>query len=328
MADRSIQNALGNKADSLVKTLKPSLTQKKAAVSPQPDAVVERSDVTPTEGFSKFPVVQPATVTAADFYRRGRLAENSTPGAPSYAVNPRAISDFAGEEKEASIRLVGKLKKGSKTEDQDLVPPYTKFLLEGISEAHTERSQIVETFGDFYVFFFGERPPIYTFSGTLLNTKYANWVQDFMFYYDKFIRGTKSVENNARIILTYGGRQIEGFILNVSTQTNAATDNGTQFSFQVLVIDRKVLQLSADFGLVEADGKFNNDASFLGLLAKFNLSQPEISKAWNTTKDVMDKLKNPNATRIPTAGDATSLATEYGKKLIPSSLGGIKLGIA
>jgi len=327
MADRSALEALGNKAGSVFKTLAPSIEAKKAATSPVAGAVTEVKEVTPTEGFSRFPVVQSATITAADFYRRGRQAEGQTPGTPiSYDVQPRAITEFSSSEEPASIRLVGKLKKGTKTEDQDLIPPYTKFFLESVSEAHQERSQVVETFGEFYVFFFGERPPVYTFAGTLMNTKYANWTQDFMFYYDKFLRGTKSVENNARIVLTYGGRQIEGFILGVSTQTAAQSENGTQFSFQVLVIDRKVLQLSADFGLVESNGQFNSDASFLGLLSKFNLSRPEISKAWNTTKGVMDKTINPAAPTIPTSSDATSLALEYGKKLIPSSFGGIKLG--
>lgn len=325
MADRSIQDAVGNAQGSLLKTLKPSRLEKKVGVSPEATRVVELKQVTPTEGFGKFPVVQPSTVTPADFYRRGKVGPPNAVGVVNFEEQPRAITEFSSEEKEASIRVVGKLKKSSKTQDQDLVPPFTKFLLESISEAHTERSQIVETFGDFYVFFFGERPPIYTFSGTMVNTKYASWVQDFMFYYEKFLRGTRSVENNARIVLTYGGRQVEGFILNVSTQTNAATENGSQFSFQVLILDRKILQVSADFGLVEADGKFNNDTSFLDILAKAGLSVQPVSKAWNGVRAVMNSITNPASSAVPTAGDAPSLGAEYGKSLIPSSLGGIQL---
>lgn len=336
MADFSLGNALG----SVLKTVAPDLNKIKAAVSPEKEAVVEKKGTTLTEGYAKHPVVSKSTITPADFYRRGKVSSGQNTNVAqtqfdsnvqanntntTYEVSPRRIEEFGKEDGPASIRLVGKVTKGSKSEDADLIPPYTKFLLESVQESHQERSQIVETFGDFYVFFFGERPPIYSFAGTLINSQYINWVQDFHFYYENFLRGTKSVENNARIVLTYGGRQVEGFILNSQTSTNATTDNGAQFSFQLLVIDRKILKLSADFGLIEDNGRFATDIGFLDLLVKAGLATSDISKAWNDAKSVSDKTQNPSDSKVPKSTDLTDLASKYGKDLLATASGKIKL---
>lgn len=319
-------DVFGNAGSSLLKTKKPSIAEKKAAVSPEKEAVIETIKTFPTNGFSNLPTVQPASIRPVDYYRNGKkLIGPTQQNGEAFNIQPREFGDFEDREEPASIRLVGKLKKGSNSQDQDLLPPYTKFLLEGVSEAHTERSQIVETFGDFYVFFFGERPPIYTYTGTFINTALANWTQDFMLYYDKFLRGTKSVENNARIVMTYGGRSVEGFILNVSTQTSSNIPGATSFSFQVLILDRKVMQVSRDFGLVaDASTIFSNSASFfVDFLAKAGLSNKDTSKAWNIVENVVNKKKNPVSVNIPTINDAEELSKTYLTKLGTSLSGKI-----
>ena len=327
--EKEAKDAAANAANSLLKTKIPSLATKKDAVSPTKNAVVERKTTYPTNGFSQLPTVQPAPKSSLDYYRNGKAAGSKA----AYAIQPRNITEFgeknsfSANDEPASIRLVGKLNKGGVSQDQDLLPPFTKFFLESVSEAHNERSQIVETFGDFYVFFFGERPPIYTYSGTFVNTQDVNWTQDFMVYYDKFLRGTKSVEYNARIVMTYGGRSIEGFILNVSTQTSAMSQNATAFSFQVLILDRKVMQLSRDFGLVTADNRFNNSAGFNNLLATVGLSKPNVSKAFNAVKDVMDNKVNPSTMKMLPASDQVAiLSGEYETPLIASADGKITKG--
>lgn len=226
--------------------------------------------------------------TPADYYRRGRL--KSAQGS-EYDYHPRFIQD-PEEEDVASLRLVGKSSDKSKKTDIDLIPPYSKFFLESYQEGHTERSQIVETFGEAYAFFFGERPPIYTFGGTLLNTKDINWKEDFMFYYDNFLRGTKAVELKARVILTYNLSQIEGYIMGVSTQAQAANDKGVGLSFQMLVTKRRTMSLSVDFGISEYNGSFNPDPAISKQLA-LGKSDPEVSAAYNTAIKVNAGLFPP-----------------------------------
>ena len=238
--------------------------------------------------------------TPADYYRRGRLkpitdqanSPNTQVLNTQYDYNPRFLQDQEHEEV-ASLRLLGKAKDNSKGADIDLIPPYSKFFLEGYQEGHMERSQVVETFGEFYAFFFGERPPVYTFSGTLLNTKDINWKEDFMFYYDNFLRGTKAVEYQARVVLTYNLSQVEGYIMGVNTQAQASNDKGVGVSFQMLVTKRRSMKLSVDFGIIEDNGNFNQDPLITDMLTR-GISDPGVSAAYEHTIKVNSGLYPPS----------------------------------
>lgn len=315
-----------NAITSKIKVPSTQKDQKKAVVNPNPEDLIRNEDVFLTEGFAKHPVIEPSESRSADFYRYGNAS--ALPAAQSSDFDVQAyMAKFVEEfdEEEASIRVLGPPKGNAKNgERKDLIPPFTKFILENVQESHNERSQVVETFGDFYAFFFGERPPIYNFSGTLINSKSINWLADFMFYYENFLRGTKCVENNATLVLTYGGRQIEGFMLNVGSATQAVTDKGVAISFQVLVIDRKILSLSVDFGLVLKNGKFAQDETFLRKLAEAGLSRAEVSRAYNTVKNVSD-LEEPAAKGSKVAAsNAKSVVDEFKVKVAQTATGGIK----
>lgn len=292
--------------------------KKKPAVSPKKKELVKNTDVFLTEGFAQHPTIKEPETRSADYYRRGRLER---PGL-FYTDIPKFIDEF--EEEEASIRVVGKVK--SSKEEQDLIPPYTKFILESVQESHAERSQIVETFGDFYVFFFGERPPVYNFSGRLINTQNINWLSDFMFYYENYLRGTRCVENNSRLVVTYSGRQIEGFMLNTGNVTEASMEKGVSMTFQVLVIDRKILQLSADFGVTEGEsGSFGEDEKLLDGITKIGLSKSEVSRAYVKTKEVMEAETPPADSEKQKAADIASVANEFSiDNLVSTATGGIQ----
>lgn len=200
----------------------------------------------------------------ADYYRNGR--ENLD---GSLAEYPRSADPFdvGVDGTTASIRVFGKPK--GKTETMDLIPAYTKFILDGVQESHTERSQIIETFGDFYVFMFGQRPPVYNFTGTLINAKNASWVTDFMYMYEMWLRGTRCVENNAIVIITYGGRQIEGLILSTANQTMAASEMGVPFQFSVVVFERRYYNFSPDMGFsLDDKNVLSQDDNFIKMLEK------------------------------------------------------------
>lgn len=227
----------------------------------------------------------------ADYYRTGR---NNLDG--SLAEYPRSIEpyDVGPDGVTASIRVFGKPK--GKTETLDLIPAYTKFILDGVQESHTERSQIIETFGDFYVFMFGERPPVYNFTGTLINSKNVSWLTDFMYMYEMWLRGTRCVENNAVVIVTYGGRQIEGLILSTANQTMAASDIGVPFQFSVVVFERRFYNFSADMGYsLDRNNVLGQDDNFIKMLDKTagrdgkGTSQAGASNAQNAAMDTVKK---------------------------------------
>ena len=225
------------------------------------------------------------TDRVADYYRNGQYNL-----AGDLIMQPRSSNIFAKEDgvsNQASIRIY------SIKDKKDYIPSYTKFILDAVQESHTERSQIVETFGDFYVFMFGERPPVYNFAGTLINSKSASWLQDFMFYYEMYLRGTKCVENNAVALITYGGRQVEGLIINTSNQTSAATEMGVPFQFSVIVFERRYYNFSPDMGYFVGEGnKQGVDEDFVKMLDKVagksgaGTSTKGISDAITSAKDV------------------------------------------
>lgn len=181
---------------------------------------------------------------SGDFYRYG-----GANAAGERALQARTAVPFL--DKPASLRIV---QRGEQGGDFSPLPRYTKFLMQSCQESHFERYQIIETFNDFYVFMFGEKPPIYSFSGTLINTESFNWVQDFMLLYEAYFRGTRCVESDSKAIITFGNRQMEGYILNVSSQTQAQSEEGVPFSFQMVITKRTYLGLSIDFDAVTQGG--------------------------------------------------------------------------
>lgn len=285
-------SAFGISDDSLLKQPLQSRASQKLANEALVTKQVEKKLLFPTIATGSIPTA-PASdpfEQVADYYRFGKFAVGLE---DVYDVLPRTFDDSAEDQKPASIRVFGQRPKDNVA--KDLLPAYTKFFIEGVQEAHVERSQIVETFGNFYVFMFGERPPVYSFSGKLVNSKNANWVSDLMFMYETYLRGTRCVEQNARLILTYGGRQIEGLMLNVNTATQAAVEGAVEFSFQVVVFQRKFLGFSADFGFATSDNKnLKADEQFLKMLNQVTggrtgagSSAPGVSAAQNAVRLTM-----------------------------------------
>lgn len=259
--------------------------------TPEP-FVVQRTEAFPTASLTDLPTPRPPEpqTKSADWYRNGNSAYQL--GEENGVVNPRTFDEFANDEEPASIRVYGKEPKDK--EFKDFIPAYTKFFLDTVSEAHNERSQIIETFGDFYVFFFGERPPVYNFGGTLINTKNASWANDFRFMYDQYLRGTKCVSVNAKIIITYGGRQIEGFILNSSMNRQASLEGGVGFQFQIVVTEDRGLKYSDDLGFVADNGlTVGRDEKIIQILESITglsgggTSNAGVSSAQGITKSVI-----------------------------------------
>jgi len=332
-----VKNALPS--SSVLKVITPKKAQKRAAGDPVPEELAEVTNVFIGEFVNKNIKIQPPTEAPADYYRFGKASAKLVNGDTTttvdlsagdignissrsilYEILPKTLDDF--EDVPASIRLVGTV--GTSNKEQDLVPPFTKFILESVQESESERSQVVETFGEFFAFFYGKRPSTYTFTGTLLNTRNVNWLSDWMFYYENFLRGTKAVEQNARIILTYQGRQIEGFIMNTSNSTQAATDRGVQMNFQVLVTKRSVLSLSTDFGITLVNGQLvENSTIFKKAFDGF--SRREVSEAVNSASDALNKKDNSSKSEKKTSNVLDDVKDKFKTPgIVATNTGGLK----
>ena len=112
---------------------------------------------------------------------------------------------------------------------------YADYILQAINEQRVEKQQIIETFGDPYVYFFGERPRIIEVQGLLINTEDFNWKSQFWKNYDEFFRGTKLVERNARVYLSWDTNIVEGYMLQASATENSQEAYSVPFNFSMLV---------------------------------------------------------------------------------------------
>jgi len=112
---------------------------------------------------------------------------------------------------------------------------YSNFLLQTIGEERQEKVQVLETFGEPYIFLYGERPRVLHCAGILLNTFDFNWEAEWWANYDNFLRGTKCVENDARVYLAFDNTLVGGYILSANAQKQTQERNFVQFQFQLFV---------------------------------------------------------------------------------------------
>tara|TARA_R110002126_G_scaffold52672_9_gene142985 strand:- start:473 stop:1474 length:1002 start_codon:yes stop_codon:yes gene_type:complete len=109
------------------------------------------------------------------------------------------------------------------------------FILQGVSESRQEKVQIIETFGDHFAFFYGEKPIVLQIQGMLFNTADFNWKNEFMANYENFLRGTKCAENRTRVFLGWDDVVAQGYLLNVQIQYNKDMPLVIPFSCNMLL---------------------------------------------------------------------------------------------
>src|SRR6267154_2741792 len=112
---------------------------------------------------------------------------------------------------------------------------YSNFFLQTITEERAEKQQILETFGEPFIFFFGQLAQIITFSGILLNTFDFNWEAEWWWNYDNYLRGTRCVENDARVFLAFDETLVTGYIMATAATKNAQEKNWVNFQFQMFL---------------------------------------------------------------------------------------------
>tara|TARA_Y100000034_G_scaffold130068_1_gene187667 strand:- start:154 stop:1212 length:1059 start_codon:yes stop_codon:yes gene_type:complete len=138
------------------------------------------------------------------------------------------------------------------------------FILQTVAQSHQEKVQIVETFGPFYAFFYGQKPTVLQCQGLLLNSADFNWKNEWLRNYDRYLRGTRCVEFKARVYLGFDDVLIQGFILG--TSLNYSSDNPLfcPFSFSLLVTAYKDLSEGSDDYVRYAEGARARQGSHLG----------------------------------------------------------------
>jgi len=113
----------------------------------------------------------------------------------------------------------------------------SNFLIQAVREERVEKTQIVETFGEAFIFFYGERPRVLSINGILINTFDFNWEAEWWWNYDNYLRGTKCVEKQARVYLMYDETLVSGYIMSSGSAKEAEQKNFVPFQFTLFVTD-------------------------------------------------------------------------------------------
>ena len=116
---------------------------------------------------------------------------------------------------------------------------YTNFVMQDVQETREEKVQILDTFGDPFGFFYGQRPRFVTVSGALVDTPDFNWKSEWWFNYENSLRGTQLVKEGARAYLSFKKTILEGYLINSSVQQNSMAPNEARFSFTMWVTGDK-----------------------------------------------------------------------------------------
>ena len=144
---------------------------------------------------------------------------------------------------------------------------YTNFILQSVQEARMEKHQIVETFGEPYIYFFGESPRFLDVTAVLVDSNDFNWYAEFWQNYDQFFRGTRSVELGARTYLFYDDNIVEGYMLNAQARKTSELPLMVQLTFRLYLTNyqnvtfvgspnfpiRSSIDLPPDVSLTSAD---------------------------------------------------------------------------
>lgn len=122
---------------------------------------------------------------------------------------------------------------------------FIDFFLQQISEPFNEAMQVDKVLGDNYVaFFFGQEPPLFQYSGSLLNSMQDDQRTGFALAYQHLLRGTQLAKRNALVRLRYDSVIVSGVMTATNQTMNAENELLVQFQFGLLVKEYVWLQPS------------------------------------------------------------------------------------
>lgn len=147
---------------------------------------------------------------------------------------------------------------------------YSNFIIQNVREARMEKHQIVETFGDSYIYFFGEAPRFLDVQAVLINSQDFNWEAEWWANWDRTLRGSKSVDNGARTYLFYDDNVVEGYML-MSEATKASTEPFmVTMSFRMFVASARNVSFVGDPNFPVADSVYLPPSVDLGSADAFD----------------------------------------------------------
>jgi len=111
----------------------------------------------------------------------------------------------------------------------------TNLIVQKIDESRQEKQQIIETFGEDFVYYYGQRPRMLQVSAVLPDSLEFQYAQEFWTNYDRALRGTRLVTRDARVFLDVAGQVFEGYLSSAQTSRSADQPRIINLSFTMYI---------------------------------------------------------------------------------------------
>ena len=173
---------------------------------------------------------------------------------------------------------------------------YTNFMVTQFSSPRAEKKQIIQTFGEDFIFFYGEQPRIGTIQGYLLHTADFNWRNEFMYNYENYLRGTKLVEANARAYIFQAGVLWEGYAIGFAVQQASQQPNHVTFELQFLITNETIVDNVGDVSFPilgpSGTGSLDKPWAYNVLLQAFEQNRRTLPRRTNFVQDLASFILN------------------------------------
>ena len=185
---------------------------------------------------------------------------------------------------------------------------YDKFLITSVQGAMTEKTQILEVFGDNeVVYYFGRQPMIFNISGVLIDSPDNSWFVQWLKMYSDFLRGTQTAQNYELLCLVLPNMKLTGTIMGFDWTQDAARDVDIPFSFQFITktvepISTDGIQMAANNKMAYVD--FSQVAAFT--------TQKQLNTLANQAANLTGVLQDPTSSLAQKAAAYNQLGTATG----------------
>lgn len=155
-------------------------------------------------------------------------------------TSSKTVTDLKviGERREKKDKVIESLDSILSLDGVEVLFETDSFMLQSGQETFQEKFEIKETFGEPVLFTFGERQKVFQYGGVLYDTESWQWKEKFLHNYERHLRGSKAIENEAIVLLITNSAIIRGYLLSCSILQNDQTHGYVGFSFSMFAQDR------------------------------------------------------------------------------------------
>ena len=174
--------------------------------------------------------------------RRSRIGESQADSVTDPAVLVVRKIELAPDATLTAFRRLGILDTGLERTARlasggDVLFATDHFLLQQVTESDEEKIGPTYTFGQVKLFCGGRNPKMYTYGGHLVDNSIEGSAKaQWMDAYERYLRGSKCVRNNAFGELYYRDQIRRGYLLHANLTESSQQPNRAQFAFSMHVI--------------------------------------------------------------------------------------------